>query len=320
VSLSHTVSRSIGFTSNNVSADDALSSIKITSITVGLGRRVKWPDDFFTLSNSISYRNYELYDSDVNDLYPGIGERDFGFANGTSNSITFNTILARNSIDNPMFPRNGSSVSLEVNLTPPFSLFNGIDYETAPRAERYKWVEYQKWMLDTKFYTQLAKNLVLESRAHFGFIGSYGDKPVNTPFERFVMGGSGLAGQSFIVARDIIGLRGYEDNSLEPFDVKNQARGGIAYNKFTMELRYLVSPNPSATIYGLGFAEAGNTVADFAKYNPFDLYKSAGFGARIFMPAFGLLGIDWGYGFDTLPGQTERSGPQFHFTIGQQIR
>ncbi len=319
VSLSHTVSRNIGF-SSRITADDAFSSIKITSLTVGLGRRVKWPDDFFTLTNSISYRNYDLFDKDPTDNIPGIGQRDFGFANGVSNSITLNTILARNSIDNPMFPRGGSSISLEVNLTPPFSLFNDIDYNTAPPEERYKWVEYQKWMFDAKFYTQLAKNLVLESRAHFGFIGSYGDKPVNTPFERFVMGGSGLAGQSFIVARDIIGLRGYEDNILEPIDVQNNAVGGIAYNKFTMELRYLVSPSPSATIYVLGFVEAGNTVADYAKYNPFDLYKAAGFGARIFMPAFGLMGIDWGYGFDRTPGTLEPSGPQFHFTIGQQLR
>ena len=320
VSLSHTVSRNINFSVRDISRNSATSAVKITSLTVGLGRRVKWPDDYFTLSNSISYRRYDLFDKDPNDFDPGIGQRDFGFANGTSNSVTFNTILARNSVDNPMFPRNGSSVSLEVNLTPPFSLFNGIDYNTAPRAEKYQWVEYQKWMLDAKFYTQLAKSLVLETRAHFGFIGSYGDRPVNTPFERFVMGGSGLAGQSFIIARDIIGLRGYEDNSLTPIDVQNQAQGGIAYNKFTMELRYLVSPNPSATIYVLGFAEAGNTVADFAQYNPFDLKKSAGFGARIFMPAFGLLGIDWGYGFDSLDGQIGRSGPQFHFTIGQQIR
>lgn len=317
VGLTHTVSRSINsFT--NVSADDALSSIQITSATVGLGRRVRWPDDFFTITNSISYRKYDLYDSDENDIYTGIGVRDFGFANGTSNSVTLNTIIARNSIDQPMFPRSGSSVSLEVNLTPPFSMFNDIDYETAPQAERYKWVEYHKWMIDAKFYTQLAKNLVLESKAHFGFIGSYGDKPVNTPFERFVMGGSGMAGQSFIVARDIIALRGYEDNILTPIDRVNQAQGGVAYNKFTMELRYLVSPNPSATIYVLGFAEGGNTVADFAEYNPFTLYKSAGFGARIFMPAFGLLGIDWGYGFDKINGTV--SGPQFHFTIGQQIR
>ncbi len=317
VSLSHTVQRNIGF-SSRASKDDAYSSMQVTNATVGLGRRVKWPDDYFTVTNALSYRLYDIFtEAGTGSYYESI----FGFANGRSNSVTLNTTIARNSIDNPMFPRGGSSVSLEVNLTPPYSLFNGIDYKNVDDGEKFKWVEYHKWMFDAKFYSKLADKLVLETRAHFGFIGSYGTS-INTPFERFTMGGSGLAGQQFIVAQDIIGLRGYEDNTLPRNNAGTSDRtlGGIAYNKFVMELRYLVSPNPSATIYVLGFAEGGNTVTDYAEYNPFNLYKSAGIGARIFMPAFGLLGIDWGYGFDTLPGDTQRSGPQFHFTIGQQLR
>jgi outer membrane protein insertion porin family len=277
------------------------------------------------MSNTLMYRGYQL-----NNYYIGIPD----FDTGISHNLTLNTTIARNSIDNPMFPRAGSSISLEASLTPPFSVFTDIDY-SAPitgddeerkrlAAERYNWLEYHRWMLDIKHYTQLGKNLVLNTNVHFGFFGSYKDNQINTPFERFSLGGAGLAGQNFIVAREIIGLRGYPDQAFEPRD-NTGSEGGIAYNKFSAELRYLVSPNPAATIYVLGFVEGGNNFANFNKYNPFDLYKSAGVGARIFMPAFGLLGIDWGYGFDTIPGnipglQFRPPGPEFHFRIGQQIR
>jgi outer membrane protein insertion porin family len=184
------------------------------------------------------------------------------------------------------------------------------------------WIEYHKWMFDAKYYLTLAGNLVLESRAHFGFLGSYGQGTGISPFERFTLGGSGLGaqgGQNFFLGREIVGLRGYEDNSLQPRD-QNGIDGGVVYNKFVMELRYPVSLAQAATIYVLAFAEAGNTWNNYEEFNPYNIKRSAGVGARIFMPAFGLIGIDWGYGFDTLPGQTERSGAQFHFTIGQQIR
>nr|WKN37884.1 POTRA domain-containing protein [Tunicatimonas sp. TK19036] len=295
-------------------------SLKLTNLSVGLGRRLKWPDDYFTMSNSLVYRLY-----DINN-YPILTN----FNKGTSNNLALTNVIARNSIDNPMFPRTGSSISLEASFTPPFSVLQDLDY-TDPitgsdiadkTAERYKWLEYHRWMFDAKHYTQLGKNLVLNTNIHFGFFGSYKDNQINTPFERFSLGGSGLAGQSFVVAQEIIGLRGYPDQSLQPSD-EDGVRGGIAYNKFSAELRYLVSPNPAATIYVLGFVEGGNNFSDFNKYNPFDLYKSAGVGARIFMPAFGLLGIDWGYGFDTIdiPGLDFRPpGPEFHFRIGQQIR
>ena len=207
-------------------------------------------------------------------------------------------------------------------------MFNDIDYENADNATRYNLVEFHKWMFDAKFYTQIAGNLVLESRAHLGFIGSYTRKAGIGPFERFVMGGAGLGGQNFLIGNDIIGLRGYEDNTVTPPNFQatsgllepDEIRGGVVFNKFIFELRYPVSLNPSATIYVLGFGEAGNNWGEYRDFNINNLYKSAGVGARIFMPAFGLIGIDWAYGFDTLPGRTERSGPQFHFTIGQQLR
>ena len=285
-------------------------SLKLTSISVGLGRRLKWPDDYFFIQNSLSYSIYDL--DNYYEIIPG-------FSKGKAHNFTFNTTIARNSAGpNPMYPQQGSSLTLNVSLTPPYSAFNNIDYATANNDVKYKNIEYHKWMFDAKFYTQVIDKLVIESRAHFGFIGSYTDKAGVGPFERFIMGGSGLGGQNFLIGNDIIGLRGYEDNSVVP--INTEFRGGVAYNKFSMELRYPVSLNPSATIYVLAFGEAGNNWGSFKDYNLGDLNKSAGFGARIFMPAFGLIDIDWAYGFDTLPGQTQPSGAQFHFTIGQQLR
>ncbi len=323
VSLSRTVQRRFQFFTRG----EEVGRIIINSASVGLGRRLRWPDDYFTLSNFLAYKLYDVQ-----------GQTQFaGITNTRANSITFETTLSRNSIDSPMFPRSGSQVSLNAAFTPPYSAFRQIDYSPA-NQDRYKFIEYHKWMFDAKFYTQLAEKLVLSTNIHYGFIGSYGDGPINTPFERFALGGAGLAGQQggFAIATDIIGLRGYDDNTIIPrsvetgFDnegniISNSIEGGVAYNKYIMELRYLVSPNPSATIFVLGFVEAGNNVDSFKDYNPFDLYRSAGVGARIFMPAFGLLGIDWGYGFDPSlqqlqSGDTSPSGPQFHFRIGQQIR
>jgi outer membrane protein insertion porin family len=304
VSYNYTVSRQIDFRTNSV-----YGQLNVVNVSVSLGRRLKVPDDYFTLSNAISYARYGL------ENYPIIP----GLPTGVSNSFTFNTTLSRNSIDNPMFPRGGSSVTLSAALTPPYSLFNGIDYESASASEKYKFIEYHKWMFDSKYYLQLVGNLVLETRAHFGYVGSYQQSTGTSPFEKFVLGGSGLSGGGFQIGTDIIGLRGYTDNSLSPEDQSARSSGTL-YNKFVMELRYPVSLNPSATIYVLGFAEAGNNWSSFKTYNPNKLYKSSGVGVRIFMPAFGLLGIDWGYGFDPEPGQIEKSGGQIHFSIGQTLR
>ena len=294
--------------------NEIFGSLQVAGVTVSLGRRLKWPDDYFTLSNSISYLNYNMFNY----------AQQLGFNSGVANNITLNTTLARNSVDNPMYPRSGSSVSLTVSLTPPYSMFNDLDYATAPNEEKYKWVEYHKWMFDSKYYLQIAGDLVLEARAHLGFLGSYQGTTGIGPFERFQLGGDGLTGaNSFLLGNDIVGLRGYENNSLTPYDARNDIRGGTIYNKFVFELRYPVSLNPSATIYLLTFTEAGNNWKSFGDYNPNRLYKAGGVGVRIFMPAFGLLGIDWGYGFDSVTGQTgtnERSGGQIHFSIGQTLR
>ncbi len=303
INLSHSVQRSVDpFT------DRVFGALKVTGVTLSLGRRLTWPDDFFTLSNSIGYLQYSLQN---------FGNQ-LGFSTGNANSVTFNTTLARNSVSNPMYPRGGSSISLNVAATPPHSLWRDIDYDNASNEELFKWLEYHKWNLDTKYYLQLADKLVLATRAHFGFIGTYNKDVDPGPFERFTLGGDGLTGQNFLLGTDVIGLRGYTNNSITP--VENGIRGGLFFTKFVTEIRYPLSLNPSATIYALAFVEGGNNWNDFDQYNPYDMKRSAGLGARIFMPAFGLLGLDWGYGFDSEPGQTGPAGPQFHFSIGQQIR
>ena len=305
VSFNYSVQRSI-----DIRTDRTLGSLQVFGTTVSLGRRVKWPDDYFTLSNSISYLRYNLFNYG----------NSLGFSTGTANNFTFNTTLARNSVDNPMYPRSGSSVSLSLALTPPWSLWNDVNYETAENSVKYEYVEYHKWMFDAKYYMQLVGDLVLAARAHMGFMGHYQKHVGVGPFERFQLGGDGLTGTNFLLGNDVIGLRGYNNNSVSEKYEGGQAVAGTIYNKFVMELRYPVSLNPSATIYLLAFSEAGNSWNGFGEFNPNKLYKSSGFGVRIFMPAFGLLGIDWGYGYDNLPGATSNPGGQIHFSIGQQLR
>ena len=304
VNLSHSVQRRF------LNRNDVVGSLTVTGITLSLGRQLRWPDNFFTISNSISYLRYGL------DNFNGIP----GFRQGNANNIAFNTTVARNSIDNPTFPRSGSSLSLSVAFTPPYSLFREDNLSDKPAEVRFKWIEYHKWMFDNSWFTSLIGNLVLNARMHFGFIGAYNQDLGVGPFERFQLGGDGLTGQNFLLGTEIIGLRGYANNSISPRDEDGSRVGGVAYNKFVMELRYPVSLNPAATIFVLGFLEGGNNFRAASEYNPFDLKRSVGVGARIFMPAFGMIGLDWGYGFDDVPGTTDTRGGRFHFTIGQQLR
>lgn len=304
VSYNNSTSRIITF------ANEVTNRLTIAGATVSLGRRVTWPDDFFTVSNSLSYQKYTI---------EGDSYRSFYGFNGSSNSITFNNTIARNSVDNPMYPRSGSSVSMSASFTPPYSIWRNLDYDNASAEEQFKLLEYYKWNIDLKYYLKLAGKLVLAPRVHFGMLGSYTNKVGVGPFERFQLGGSGLTGQNFLLGTDVIGLRGYEDNIITPVDDFG-VKGGTMFTKFVMELRYPISLNPSATIYLLTFFEGGNNWNNFDNFNPYNLYRSAGAGVRIFMPAFGLLGLDWGYGLDPVPGALEVSGPQFHFSIGQQIR
>ncbi|MDH5609114.1 MAG: BamA/TamA family outer membrane protein, partial [Cyclobacteriaceae bacterium] len=315
VSYTNSIQRQIDYRTNEM-----YGWMKLSGITLTLGRRVKWPDDFFVVSNSIGYLQYNIYN------FPR-----FAFSKGISNSVTLNTTIARRSSDNPMYPTRGSDVTLSSNLTPPYSLFNSINYETATNEEKYKWIEYHKWNFDAKYYLPLTEKLVLAPRLHFGFIGTYSRRAQAGPFERFILGGSGLTagqGQNYLLGSDVVGLRGYPDpdpyssgeSSVTPYDDVNKIIGGTMFTKYVLELRYPVSLAPTATIYLLTYVEAGNNVNNFSQYNPYDLKRSAGVGARIFMPAFGLLGLDWGYGFDPVFGGTGPAGTQFHFSIGQQIR
>lgn len=305
VSLSKTVSRQLSYYDAKISPTDPL--IKINGLTVGLGRRLTWPDDYFVLSHSLAYYQYKLRD------YPLT--RDF--SNGTSNSISLTTTLARTSYDSPIFTRRGSSVSLSANLTPPYSLFSNS------RKNNYEWPEFHKWMFDASWFVSLVSGkeraLVLNARSHFGFLGTYNNKIGISPFERFKLGGNGMGVGTMLVGTEYIGLRGYEDATVTP----SQA-GGVAFDKFVLEMRYPITLNPSATVFVLSFAEAGNNFGNYREFNPYKLYRSVGVGARVFMAAFGLLGFDYGYGLDNYPATPGSAGSpkggRFHFMIGQQIR
>jgi outer membrane protein insertion porin family len=285
---------------NSFSVPDSLTDahFNVTSLSLSLGKRLKWPDDYFSLSHSIAFSRFDV------DRY-----MTWAYPQGISTSVTFMTNFSRNSIDNPTFPRSGSSFSLSGTLTPPFGLL-GMNKDNLL-------IEYHKWMFDASWFSPLVGKLILHTRAHLGFLGSYGGKEI-TRFERFDLGGSGMV-QGFSFNRDIVGLRGYKDRVIGPSG--SYGNGGVAYNKFVMEVRFPVSLNPSATIFALAFAEGGNNFTTLNEYSPFNLYKSAGLGARIFMPAFGMIGIDYGMAFDKpRPGDSDFGRQAFTFSIGQQIR
>ncbi|ARS36660.1 outer membrane protein assembly factor BamA [Pontibacter actiniarum] len=289
----------------NTADNNIKSRLDVLGGAVSLGRRLNWPDNYFYMNHSLSYSRYTLDD------YPLAAN----FTDGTSNSISIVNTIGRSSVDNPTFPRRGSSFTLSLNLTPPYSLFSDRD------DDDYEFIEFNKWMFDASYFINVAGNLVFNTRAHFGFLGTYGSGEVG-PFERFKVGGAGLGGGNVFVGTEYIGLRGYEDESVVNTNNDNEllSSGGIAYNKFVFEARQLISPNPAATIYGLAFVEAGNNFGSYKNYNPFKLYRSVGVGARIFMSAFGLLGFDYAWRLDTLPGQMDDKRGMFHFIIGQQIR
>ena len=279
----------------------------VTGASIGLGKRLSWPDDFFTLYNAISYQKYKVKD------YPGLFLVDNGYFNNFSYTIT----LGRNSQTQIIYPRGGSNLSMSLQITPPYSLFNpGKDYINIADDEKYKWVEYHRWMFKADWYHALLGDLVLMTRMHFGYLAHYNDDIGPSPFEGFDLGGDGLSGYN-LYGRETIAQRGYPNRSLTP--TMNGNKSGNVYTKYTLELRYPVSLNPSATIYLLTFLEAGNAWYSIEEFSPFRAKRAAGFGVRAFLPMFGLLGIDWGYGFDPYPGHPGLSGSQFHFTIGQQF-
>ena len=296
---------------------DPDKSIQMWGLSVGWGKRLKWPDDYFTLSAELSYQRYILKDWQY-----------FPVTNGKCNNISLNLTLARSSIDNPLFPRQGSEFSLSAQITPPYSLFDGRDYKgyytstggitQDNRNKLYNWVEYHKWKFKAKTYTALMdyqahpKCLVLMSRIEFGLLGHY-NKYKKSPFETFDVGGDGMTGYSSY-ATESVALRGYENSSLTPY-----GREGYAYTRLGIELRYPLMLETSTNIYVLGFLEAGNAWNDINKFNPFDLKRSAGVGVRIFLPMIGMMGIDWAYGFDKVFGSSSAGGSHFHFVLGQEF-
>jgi len=283
-------------------------SLIIYGATVGLGKRLAWPDDYFILRQNISYQLYDLQNFSS-------GQVVFSFTDGSSNVLAYQVQLSRNSVDQPFFARTGSDVSLSLKATPPYSLFNpGKDYASLPPDQRYNWAEFHKWKLTTQWFNKLTNsksghNLVLMARAGWGFLGRYSDAIGDSPFERFYLGGAALTGFQ-LDGREIVGLRGYDDFSLSP------STGNFAVSKYTAELRFPVSLNPQATIYTLAFAQAGNTWRNFDEFNPFRLYRSAGVGLRLFLPMFGPMGLDYGWRLDDVPTAPAMPKSQFHFTIG----
>ncbi len=295
VSLYHTVQ-----SDGRDKEDPARQAINITGVALGMGKRLQWPDDFFTFYNEIGFQAYNLSQWS-----------SFLFTDGVANNLSYTTEFARNSVNQPIYPRRGSQFSLKLQITPPYSLFSDRDYSTLSPQEKYEWVEYHKWTFKASWFSNLAGDLVLNSKINFGFLGYY-DKNARSPFEGFYVGGDGLSGYN-LYGRETISLRGYENGSLTP-DL-----GGNIYNKFTLELRYPISLNPQATLYALAFFEGGNSWYDFREFNPFTIKRSAGAGMRIFLPMFGMLGVDWGYGFDEVTGKPSANKGQFHFVIGQQL-
>ena len=275
-------------------------------VAVGLGKRLTWPDPYFTLYGEASYERYNLKNWN-----------SFVMSNGNANLFSLKLVFGRNSVDQPIYPRRGSDFSISVQATPPYSLWDGKDYadESMSDSERYEWIEFHKWQLKSQWFQALTpnQNLVLMVKAEMGYLGHY-NKHKTSPFERFEVGGDGMSGYN-IYGIDIISMRGYEDGALDPVNDYYS----IAYNKYTAELRYPVILKPSSQIYVLGFLEGGNAFDSWKSFSPFKIKRSAGFGVRLYLPVVGMLGIDWGYGFDAPAGQTDKSGSQFHFVMGQQF-
>ena len=288
--------------------------IKLLSVYAGWGKRLSWPDDYFTLSLQLQYQRYMLRNW-----------RYFLMPTGTSNNLNLTVALNRTSTDNQLFPRRGSEFSASLTITPPWSKWDGKDYAhlaTNPNSpnyskeqqEKYHWIEYHKWKFKARTFTALSsgqKCFVLVTRVELGLLGSY-NRNKKSPFETFYMGGDGMSGYSSGYAEETIGLRGYDNGALTPsYEVQ-----GYAYDRFSLELRYPFLLG-NTTIYGLGFVEAGNAWSETSKFNPFDMKRSAGLGVRIFLPMVGMMGIDWAYGFDTVFGK--KGGSQFHFILGQEF-
>jgi outer membrane protein insertion porin family len=283
-----------------------------TGVEVSYAKRLKWPDDFFNLQYALSFQRYRMQNMDGSMYsFPA------GFS-GVSYNPTFSVVLVRNSINEPIYPTSGSNVTLTAQATPPFSLLSKLDYTELSPNEKYKWAEYYKLKVDAEWFTPIYKKMVLMTRAKFGYLGMYNRDLGTTFFERFRVGGAGMFGFN-LAAMEIVSQRGYDNFTISDAAMGNQS-GAPIYNKFTMELRQAITNSPTATVYALAFLEAGDAWSSMLKYNPFELKRAAGVGIRLFMPMFGLIGLDWAYGFDyrNVPGSSSKP-TQIHFFIGQQF-
>jgi len=301
--------------SSMLSNIDPEKYMRTLGASVGYGKRLSWPDDYFTFYGELSYQLYMLKDW-YQILYP--------LGDGNYHTISLNLNISRNSIDNPIYTRSGSTFALGIQLTPPYSLLReSIDYAAIPIEQcyaKYNFIEYHKWKFSAKTFTPLSENekFVLMGRAEFAYLGHYNEN-LRSPIGTFTMGGDGMASYTSY-GEEYIAMRGYQSGSLTPHDSKWNTYKGFLYNKFTLELRYPLSLEQSATIWALAFVEAGNSYSNFKSYNPFNLKRSAGVGVRIFLPMFGLMGIDWAYGFDAPNyGGATRNGSEFHFVLGQEL-
>jgi len=299
-------------TNGQKKSEDGRQSMIIDGASIGLGKRLEWPDDWFSLYGELNYQRYDLNNYNV---------YRFLFENGSSNLFSVSARIMRFSTSpNLIYPRSGSSFSLSLQVTPPYSLFSNINYKDATDDVKYKWIEFHKWVFKADYYYPITRNdkLVLNTKFAFGYLGFYNKDIGPSPFENFYLGGDGMTGYSFY-GREVIALRGYTNGSLTPLDPKKSSPSGNVYSKLTFEIRYPITLNQQATIYGLAFLEAGKAWYELKEYNPFRMNRSAGVGLRANLPMFGLLGIDWGYGFDPVPGNPDANKSQFHFVIGQQF-
>lgn len=306
LSLNYTKSRPY----NYYNTDPTNSFFKTYGATLGFGKRLKFPDDYFSLYSELSYQQYHLNNYSR-----------YILTDGRYNLLSLKLVISRSSQDQMIYPRKGSSFSLGVRVTPPYSLISGKDYSNMEFAEKFKFIEFHKWTYSGKWFTSLIQNLVLAVNTEFGFVGGLNSQIGPPPFEKFDVGGDGLTGYSYY-GTDVVALRGYENQSLTPKNAQGYDNGNI-YTRYYAEIRYPFSLNPSATIYGLVFVEAGNCWQKWGEFNPFTVKRSAGIGVRAFLPMFGLLGIDWGYGFDhpwePITDYYGKSGGQWHFVLGQQF-
>ena len=291
--------------SSNGLQDEQRQEIQVTGLSFGVGKRLKNPDDYFTVYNGLNFMQYKLSNS----------QSFFSFRNGVSNNVNYNINIGRNSVDQINFPRQGSNFLLSLKLSPPYSMFDDIDdYSTLSDQEKFEWVEYYKWKFKATWFSPFTEKLVLATRTEFGFLGAYNQDLGVSPFERFYVGGDGLSGMGYMNdGRELVALRGYANNSISP------QTGATIYNKYTAEIRYALSLNPTSTMYAHAFLEAGNAWEKFENFNPFGVKRSMGIGIKIMLPMIGMMGLDYGWGLDIIPGNSEANGGQFHFSIGQNF-